>query len=123
MSFKSPIPTVKIKTKVKGETKYILVRPEETRVTIYGRIIKTGKLRCIRLCVGDGGLITWICAIVQMHPELCVADTTFGTNNNKKELFTLAFKDGNNNVFNGARAYIPNAQKCVFHMMFKEYQT
>ena len=55
-----------------------------------------------------------------MHPELCVADTTFGTNNKKKELFTLAFKDGNNNVFNGARAYIPNAQKWVFHMMFKE---
>lgn len=55
-----------------------------------------------------------------MHPELCVADTTFGTNNKKKELFTLAFKDGNNNVFNGARAYIPNAQKWVFSMMFKE---
>ena len=54
-----------------------------------------------------------------MHPEFCAADTTFGTNNEDKELFTLAFKDGNNKAFNGGRCFIPNAQKWVFNMMFK----
>ena len=29
-------------------------------------------------------------------------------------------KNRNNNVFNCVRAYIPNAQKCAFNMMFKE---
>ena len=33
--------------------------------------------------------------LVRMHPDFCAADTTFGTNDEKKELFTLAFKDGN----------------------------
>ena len=55
-----------------------------------------------------------------MHPELCAADTTFGTEKNKKELFTLTFKNGNNNIMNGGRAYIPNAQRWVFGMMFSE---
>ena len=54
-----------------------------------------------------------------MHPEFCAANTTFGTNNTKKELFTLAFLDANNKAFNGARAYIPNAQRWVFALMFK----
>ena len=57
--------------------------------------------------------------LARMHPEFCAADTTFGTNNEKKELFTLAFKDGNNKAFNGGRCFIPNAQKWVFAMMFK----
>ena len=39
---------------------------------------------------------------------------------NKKELFTLTFKNGNNNIMNGGRAYIPNAQQWVFGMMFSE---
>ena len=56
----------------------------------------------------------------RMHPEFCAADTTFGTENTKKELFTVAFKSGNNKVLNGARAYIPNAQRWVFYMMFNE---
>ena len=56
----------------------------------------------------------------RMHPEFCAADTTFGTENTKKELFTLTFKNGNNQLLNGGRAYIPNAQKWVFEMMFKE---
>ena len=56
---------------------------------------------------------------VRMHPEFCAADTTFGTNDEKKELFTLAFKDGNNKAFNGGRCFIPNAQKWVFGMLFK----
>ena len=58
--------------------------------------------------------------LLRMHPEFCAADTTFGTNNEKKELFTLAFKDGNNKAFNGGRCYIPNAQRWVFSMIFKD---
>ena len=54
-----------------------------------------------------------------MHSEFCFCDTTFGTNNEKKELFTIAFLDGNNNAFNGRRAYIPNAQTWVFNTIFK----
>ena len=57
--------------------------------------------------------------LVRMHPEFCAADITFGTNDEKKELFTLAFKDGNNKAFNGGRCFIPNAQKWVFGMLFK----
>ena len=55
-----------------------------------------------------------------MHPEFFAADTTFGTNNEKKELFTMAFKDGTNKAFNGGRAYIPNAQRWVFELIFRE---
>ena len=46
-----------------------------------------------------------------MHPEICDVDITFGTNVNKKQFFTVAGKDANNNAFNGSRAYIPNAQR------------
>ena len=57
--------------------------------------------------------------LLRMHPEFCSCDTTFGTNNEKKELFTIAFLDGNNNSFNGGRAYIPSAQTWVFNTIFK----
>lgn len=57
--------------------------------------------------------------LLRMHPEMIQADTTHGTNNSKKELFTLASLDGNNKGFNGGRVYIPNAQKWVFSMIFK----
>ena len=57
---------------------------------------------------------------MRMHPEFCSADTTFGTEKSKKELFTLTFKNGDNKVLNGGRAYIPNAQRWVFMMMFSE---
>ena len=57
---------------------------------------------------------------MRMHPEFCSADTTFATEKSKKELFTLTFKNGQNNVLNGGRAYIPNAQRWVFMMMFSE---
>ena len=50
-----------------------------------------------------------------MHPEMLQADTTHGTNNENKELFTIASKDGNNKAFNACHAYIPNAQKWVFN--------
>ena len=53
-----------------------------------------------------------------MHPEMLQADTTHGTNNENKELFTIASKDGNNKAFNACRAYIPNAQKWVFTKLF-----
>ena len=53
-----------------------------------------------------------------MHPEMLQADTTHGTNNKNKELFTIASKDGNNKAFNACRAYIPNAQKWVFTKLF-----
>ena len=57
--------------------------------------------------------------LLRMHPEFCSCDTTFGTNDEKKELFTLAFLDGNNKAFNGGRAYIPNAQSWTFNTIFK----
>ena len=44
-----------------------------------------------------------------MHPKMLQADTTHGTNNKKKELFTIAGKDGNNRTFNACQAYTPNA--------------
>ena len=42
-----------------------------------------------------------------------------GTNNLKKELFTLAFLDSNNRAFNGGRAFIPNGQQWVYHLIFR----
>ena len=78
-------------------------------------INKNGKLLVLFLYASNEEL-----RMVRMHPEFCAADTTFGTNNEKKELFTLAFKDGNNKAFNGGRCFIPNAQKWVFGMLFKE---
>jgi len=33
--------------------------------------------------------------LVRMYPEFCACDTTFGTNKQKKELFTLGFLDAN----------------------------
>ena len=58
--------------------------------------------------------------LLRMHPEVLLADTTHGTNKEKKELFTIAAKDGNNKAFNACRAYIPNAQQWVFELLFKE---
>jgi len=42
-----------------------------------------------------------------------------GTNNLKKELLTLAFLDSNNRAFNGGRAFIPNGQQWVYHLIFR----
>ena len=44
--------------------------------------------------------------LFRMHPEMLQADTTHGTNKEKKELFTLASLDGNNKVFNAGRSYL-----------------
>ena len=53
-----------------------------------------------------------------MHPEMLQVDTTYGTNNEKK-LFTITGKDGNNKSFNACRAYISNAQKWVFSILYQ----
>ena len=34
--------------------------------------------------------------LTRMHPESLMIDTTHGTNKERKELFTVATKDGNN---------------------------
>jgi len=56
---------------------------------------------------------------LHMHPEAIACDVTFGTENTKKQLFTLATLDGNNKSFNCGRAYIPNGQAWVFWHCFK----
>ena len=53
---------------------------------------------------------------IRIHPEMTQADTTHGTNKEKKELFTLVSLDGNNKAFNT----VPNAQRWVFTVLFKE---
>lgn len=55
--------------------------------------------------------------LLMMHPELLVCDTTFKTNKQKKELFTVAGLDGNNEAFNGARAFLPSAKRWVFNIL------
>ncbi|KAG7371399.1 MULE transposase domain containing protein [Nitzschia inconspicua] len=57
--------------------------------------------------------------LLQMHPESISCDVTFGTENTKKQLFTLAACDGNNKAFNCGRAYIPNGQAWVFWHCFR----
>lgn len=54
-----------------------------------------------------------------MHPEACSCDTTFGTNKEKKGLFTVAALDGNNTTFYAAQGFIPNEQGWLFHVLFK----
>jgi hypothetical protein len=58
--------------------------------------------------------------LLMMHPECLMVDTTFKTNKQKKELFTVAFKDGNNQGCNGARAYIPSGARWVFACLFEQ---
>jgi hypothetical protein len=54
-------------------------------------------------------------SLIRMHPEFIVCDTTLGTNNTIKEMFTVAIKDGNNLAFFAARAYIPNSHGCLIY--------
>ena len=51
-----------------------------------------------------------IANIVLYVVKLCTTDIEFGTNKKNKQLFTLAFLDGNNNTFRGSRAFILNAK-------------
>jgi hypothetical protein len=53
-----------------------------------------------------------------MHPEAWAIDCVNKTNKEKKELLTFVGKDGNNNAFQGARAFIPSGKKWVFHLVF-----
>jgi hypothetical protein len=57
--------------------------------------------------------------LVMMHPEFFAFDTTFQTNKQKKELFTIAGLDGNNRGFNGGRAFIPSSKQWVFLYLFR----
>ena len=72
------------------------------------------KLLLIVAFVSDSDL-----RLASMHPELVCCDTTFGTQNTKNELLTVAMKDGCNTAFNGAFAYIPNSQAWSFKTFFK----
>jgi hypothetical protein len=56
--------------------------------------------------------------LLSMHPEVLACDTTFGVEKSKKGLFTIAGVDGNNNAFNCGRAFLPNEQAWVFHLLF-----
>ena len=58
--------------------------------------------------------------LFRMHPRSLVADTTHGTNSERKELFTVAGIDGNNNAFNAYWAYIPCLQRCAFGLLFSK---
>ena len=58
--------------------------------------------------------------LTRMHPECFMVDATHGTNNERKELFTVAATDGNNKGFNACRAFIPNQQQWVFQFLFSE---
>ncbi|KAG7351278.1 MULE transposase domain containing protein [Nitzschia inconspicua] len=57
--------------------------------------------------------------LLQMHPESISCDVTFGTENTKKQLFTLAARDGNNKAVNCGRAFIPFGQAWVFWHCFR----
>ena len=57
--------------------------------------------------------------LIRMFPEFVCCDTTFGTNRDKKELFTVAGLDGNNHAFNAGRAFRPSGQSWVFNLLFK----
>ena len=48
--------------------------------------------------------------LCRMHSECLMVDATHGSNNQRKELFTVAVKNGNNKAFNACRAFIPNQQ-------------
>ena len=48
--------------------------------------------------------------LTRMHPDCFMVDATHGTNNERKESFTVAATDGNNKGFNECRAFIPNQQ-------------
>ena len=60
--------------------------------------------------------------LTRMHPECFMVDTTHGTNKERKELFTVAGKDGNNFAFNACRDYIPNQQQWVFNFFLNVFQ-
>ena len=58
--------------------------------------------------------------LLRMHLQSLVADTTHGTNAERKELFAITGVDGNNNAFNAYRAYTPSLQSWVFELLFRQ---
>ena len=57
--------------------------------------------------------------LTRMHPGSLMVDTTHGTNKERKELVTIASKEGNNRAFNACRAFILNQQQWVFYLPFQ----
>ena len=94
------------------------LQPESNLVQLYNSSIgasgSTRKLLLIFMFATTEEL-----RLIRMFPEFCCCDTTFGTNREKKELFTLASLDANNQGFNCGRAFVPNSQSWVFHLLFK----
>ena len=88
--------------------KYINVPPTYNRQSIWddSKLGSEGILLLIFLYASKEEL-----RLFHMNPETCTVDKTFGTNVNKKELFTVSGKDANNSALNGARIYIPNTQR------------
>ena len=58
--------------------------------------------------------------LTRMRPEYFMVDTTHDTNNARKELFTVAGKEGNNFAFNACRDYILNQQQWMFNLLFSQ---
>ena len=90
---------------------------ELTRAYIRNGLSETNEQRLLVLFLYN---TTEEMRLLRMHPEMMQGDTTHGTNKEKKELFTIASTDGNNNAFSAARAYIPNAQRWVFTTLFAD---
>jgi len=59
--------------------------------------------------------------MLRMSPGVFCADTTFGTNRQKKGLFTLAPLDANNKAYNCGEASIPPEQGWVSTLMSMEW--
>ena len=45
--------------------------------------------------------------LTRMYPKSLMVNTAHETNKERKRLFIVAAKDGNNSAFNACRAYIP----------------
>ena len=80
---------------------------------IHNRLSAASKLLLIFAWVSDDDL-----RLVRMHPEFLCIDCTHKSNRQKRDLFTIAGKDGNNNGFNPLLAFIPNQKGWVFNELF-----
>ena len=63
--------------------------------------------------------VCWCCFYTTLlrrcHYYVCIQKSWF---REKKELFTITEKDGNDFAFNGRRTFIPNSQQWVFQLSF-----
>ena len=77
------------------------------------------------LTISDGQrmllAIIWITdedkRLFSLYPEVLFADTTFGTNNEKRPLFKIAACDANNQNFTVVNGYLPSQRSWVFHFV------